>query len=269
MSNSVPSIDDREFNQFKSWIYNRAGINLTPAKKSLVAGRLYKRLKHHDIPSYGDYFKLIMDEGNKSELQWALDLLTTNETYFYREPNHFDFLVRTIVPAASASGHFRVWSAASSSGEEAYTIAMMLMESMGDGNWSVFGSDISEQILSHARRAQFPLAKARNLPESLLRKYCLKGVGNKEGFLMVQASLRSKVDFKNINLIEKIPNIGQFDVIFLRNVMIYFDTVTKQKVMQNLLPHLKPGGYFIISHSESLNGVCDALKLVSPSIYQK
>ena len=127
MSNSVPSINDREFNQFKSWIYKRAGINLTPAKKSLVAGRLYKRLKHYDIPSYGDYFKMIMDEGNKNELQWALDLLTTNETYFFREDKHFVFL-KDYLGNRSSGSNLQIWSAASSSGEEAYSQAMVATE---------------------------------------------------------------------------------------------------------------------------------------------
>lgn len=262
-------LKDREFEQFREWLYRAAGISLSPAKKALVAGRLFKRLKHYQLDSYGDYFKWIMAPQNAAELQVALDLLTTNETYFFREPKHFEFLSRHVLPHAAPGRTFRLWSAASSSGEEPYSLAMTLAEGLPTTPWEITGSDISSQVLAQARTGHYPMERARNLPRPLLVKYCLKGTGPQEGTLLIDKTLRSRVNFIQVNLNEAMPNLGEFDVIFLRNVMIYFDQETKRKVVARLLPLLKPGGYFMVSHSESLNGVSDALKLVAPSIYRK
>ncbi|WP_338477372.1 protein-glutamate O-methyltransferase CheR [Pseudomonas trivialis] len=263
------SLDDREFGQFQSWLYRAAGINLSPAKKALVAGRLFKRLKHYELESYGEYFKLIMSDQRKGELQVALDLLTTNETYFFREPKHFDFLRQQVLPKAAPGKLFRVWSAASSSGEEPYSLAMTLAEGLGTTPWEVIGSDISTQVLAKARSGHYAMERAGTLPQPLLSKYCLKGIGRQEGTFLIDKRLRSRVNFVQVNLNEPLPGLGEFDVIFLRNVMIYFDQQTKSQVVARLLPLLRPGGHFIISHSESLNGVNDTLKLVAPSIYRK
>ncbi|GAB0077998.1 hypothetical protein TOC8171_34010 [Pseudomonas syringae] len=164
---------------------------------------------------------------------------------------------------------FRVWSAASSSGEEPYSLAMTLAEQLGTTPWEVIGSDISTRVLTKARSGHYPMERTETLPHTLLVKYCLKGTGRQEGTFLIDKSLRNRVSFIQVNLNETLPDLGEFDVIFLRNVMIYFDQETKSKVVARLLPRLKPGGYFIISHSESLNGVNDTLKLVAPSIYRK
>ena len=266
---SAASLEDGEFQQFQAWLYRAAGIHLTPAKKALVAGRLYKRLQHHRLHSYGDYFRLIMGQAATAELQIALDLLTTNETYFFREPKHFDFLREQVLPRAAAGRTWRLWSAASSSGEEAYSLAMTLAEGLGSAPWEILGSDISSRVLDKARSAHYPLTRAGSIPQPLLVKYCLKGTGNQQGTFLIERSLRSRVQFRQINLNQALPAIGEFEVIFLRNLMIYFDQATKRQVVARMLPLLKPGGYFIVSHSESLNGVSDALRLVSPSIYRK
>lgn len=263
------ALNDREFSQFQAWLYQAAGINLSPAKKALVAGRLFKRLKHYELGSYGEYFKLIMSGQRTEELQVALDLLTTNETYFFREPKHFDFLREHVLPHATPGKTFRLWSAASSSGEEPYSLAMTLAEGLGTTPWEIIGSDISSQVLAKARSGHYPMERARTLPQPLLVKYCLKGTGSQQGTFLIDRALRSRVNFIQVNLNDTLPELGEFDVIFLRNVMIYFDQPTKSKVVARLFPRLKPGGYFIISHSESLNGVSDALKLVAPSIYRK
>ncbi|AZF57858.1 protein-glutamate O-methyltransferase CheR [Pseudomonas sp. R11-23-07] len=262
-------LDDREFGQFQSWLYRATGINLSPAKKALVAGRLFKRLKHYELQSYGEYFKLIMSDQRKGELQVALDLLTTNETYFFREPKHFDFLRQQVLPKAPPGKLFRVWSAASSSGEEPYSLAMTLAENLGTTPWEVIGSDISTQVLAKARNGHYSMERAGTLAQPLLVKYCLKGTGRQHGTFLIEKALRNRVNFIQVNLNEPLPGLGEFDVIFLRNVMIYFDQQTKSQVVARLLPLLKSGGYFIISHSESLNGVNDTLKLVAPSIYRK
>jgi len=262
-------LKDAEFIKFQQWLHKTAGINLSPAKKSLVSARLFKRVKLYQLHSYAEYFALIMSDKVPTELQVALDLLTTNETYFFREPRHFEFLQQTILPAASAQWPFRVWSAASSSGEETYSLAMVLANHFADKDWQLLGSDISSQVLEKARAGHYPLTRVENIPRPLLQSYCLKGIGQQQGTFLVCRQLRDKVEFRQINLIEPFPDIGLFDVIFLRNVMIYFDLETKRKVVANMLPLLRPDGYFIVSLSESLNGVTEKLRLVSPSIYQK
>jgi chemotaxis protein methyltransferase CheR len=264
------TLRDDEFNQFRTWLHRTAGINLSDAKKVLVAGRLSKRLKHYDLTSYGDYFRLISQSTEAAELQIALDLLTTNETYFFREPKHFDFLRSQVLPKVQAGKIFRLWSAASSSGEEPYSIAMTLADGLSSSTqWEIVASDISTRVLEKARSGHYDMERAHNIPQPMLSKYCLKGTGSQEGTFMIERNLRSRLQFMQINLNTALPKLGEFDVIFLRNVMIYFDMDTKRQVVARMLPFLKPGGYFIVSHSESLNGITDSLKLVSPSIYRK
>ena len=263
------ALKDEEFQQFRSWLHHTAGISLSPAKKPLVSGRLSKRLKHHNLPSYGEYFRLITQSSEKAELQIALDLLTTNETYFFREPKHFDFLRTQVLPNAKPGQAFRLWSAASSSGEEPYTLAMTLADNLGSTPWEIVASDISTRVLEKARAGHYSLDRTEGIPKHLLSKYCLKGTGSQEGTFLVERALRSRVQFMQINLNIALPRIGEFDVIFLRNVMIYFDMDTKREVVARMLPMLKPGGYFFVSHSESLNGITESLKLVTPSVYRK
>lgn len=265
----IATLNDNEFQQFKSWIYEAAGINLSPAKKALVAGRLAKRLKHYDLASYGEYFRLITQKSEAAELQIALDLLTTNETYFFREPKHFDFMRTQVLPKVQPGKTFRVWCAASSSGEEPYTIAMTLADGLPSTPWEIVASDISSRVLEKARAGHYPMERAEDIPKSLLSRHCLKGVGAQEGTFLMENSLRSRVQFMQVNLNTALPKLGEFDVIFLRNVMIYFDMDTKRQVVARMLPLLKSGGHFIVSHSESLNGITDSLKIISPSIYRK
>lgn len=261
-------LHDDEFSRFQRWLHQTAGIELSPAKKALVASRLAKRLCHYELDSYDDYFQLIMND-RSSELQLALDLLTTNETYFFREPKHFEFLAREIVSALPPEQPLRVWSAASSSGEEPYSLAMTLAEKRSTFNWEILASDISSRVLEQAMSGRYPIERAQNIPLPFLMKYCLKGVGLQEGIFIIDRKLRDKVQFMQINLNQDLPDIGMFDVIFIRNVMIYFNKETKGQVLQRLVPRLKPGGYLLVSHAESLHGLHHGLQLVSPSIYQK
>ena len=266
---AVDTLSDAEFKQFQSWIYSAAGISLSPAKKALVASRLGKRLRHYALGSFAEYFNLISQKSEEVELQIALDLLTTNETYFFREPKHFDFLRTQILPKAQPGKPFRVWCAASSSGEEPYTIAMTLADGLPTAQWEIVASDISTRVLEKARSGHYAMERAHNIPQHLLGKHCLKGTGTQEGTFLMEKSLRSRVQFMQINLNTALPKLGEFELIFLRNVMIYFDMDTKRQVVERMLPLLKPGGYFFVSHSESLNGITDKLKIVTPSIYRK
>lgn len=266
---STVTINDQEFNQFRKLIYQLAGISLSPAKKALVSGRLAKRLAQYRLDSYGDYFRLLTAGHNSDELQVAVDLLTTNETYFFREPRHFDFLRNQILAGHGPGRTFRVWSAACSSGEEPYSIAMVLADRLGDGPWEVVASDISTRVLEKARTGHYPMDRIDGISREHLLRYCLKGVGAQENTLLVDQKLRSRVNFMQINLNQSLPALGAFDVIFLRNVMIYFDQDTKRQIVQRMLPLLKPGGHFLIGHSESLNGLVDTLHPLTPSIYRK
>jgi len=263
------TISDQEFAQFQKFIHQAAGIHLSPAKKALVCGRLAKRVAHRGLASYGDYFRLISSDGAQAERQIAVDLLTTNETYFFREPKHFD-LLRSQAQAARGRGDpFRVWSAASSSGEEAYSIAMVLADCLEQQPWEIVGSDISSRVLESARAGHYVEARTRNIPTTYLKRFCLKGTGSQADTVLVARELRSRVSFVPVNLIEPLPKLGRFDLIFLRNVMIYFNNDTKREVVGRLLECLKPGGFFLIGHSESLNDISTAVEQVAPSIYRK
>ena len=242
---------------------------MSSAKKALVCGRLAKRLSEYHLGGFGDYFNLITAANHADELQVAVDLLTTNETYFFREPKHFDFLRNRILSEHKPGRNFRVWSAACSSGEEAYSIAMVLADHLGEGQWEVVASDISTRVLEKARAGYYPLERTTGISHEHLSKYCLKGVASKANTLRVDEKLRKRVNFMQVNLNESLPPLGEFDLIFLRNVMIYFDQSTKRQVVQRLLPVLRPGGHFMISHSESLNGVVDTLQALAPAIYCK
>jgi chemotaxis protein methyltransferase CheR len=262
-------ITDAELAQFQRFIFDEAGISLSAAKKALVMGRLGKRLTHHHLESFGDYFRLLESGQHPDEVQTAVDLLTTNETYFFREIKHFDFLREQVLAARQRGQAFRVWSAASSSGEEAYSISMVLAETMGSTPWEVVGTDISTRMVQDARRALYPMERARHVPEDFLRKYCRKGIEQYAGKLLIDRSLRNRVRFVHANLNAPLPEIGRFDFIFLRNVMIYFNNETKQQVVNRVASLLKPDGYFLVGHSESLNDVTQAVRSVAPAIYRK
>jgi chemotaxis protein methyltransferase CheR len=262
-------LKDHEFVLFRDLIYRIGGISLSPAKKPLVTSRLAKRLKHHGLKSYGEYFRLITAPQGQPELQVAVDLLTTNETHFFREPRHFDFLRRCIQSERRPGKTFRVWSAACSSGEEPYSIAMVLDDLLGNEPWEIHASDLSTRVLEKARTGIYPMERKPEIPEHYLGRYCLKGIGSQAGSLLVIRELRTRVQFMRHNLTEAPPRLGEFDIIFLRNVMIYFDLDTKRAVVSRLLPLLRPGGYFLVSHSETLNGVSDELRMEQPAVYRK
>ncbi|WP_349342691.1 protein-glutamate O-methyltransferase CheR [Marinobacter sp. MMG032] len=264
--NAAPVISEAEFREFQQMIFSVAGIHMPASKRTMVAGRLSKRLKELALAGYGDYWNFL--RSNQAEKQMAVDLLTTNETYFFREPRHFEFLRDRVLPQCSRRQRFRLWSAACSSGEEAYTAAMVLSDVLGASGWEILASDISTRVLEKARSGRYPMARTDRIPPESLKRYCLKGIGEAAGTLMVDSPLRSKVDFRQINLNTRLPDVGLFDVIFLRNVMIYFNAETKRQIVARLQSCLKPGGYLIIGHSETLHGFQSGLEAVLPSIYR-
>jgi chemotaxis protein methyltransferase CheR len=267
------AISQGEFARFQRFIFDIAGISMSDSKKALVSGRLAKRLQHFGLPSYDAYFRLLTDGAHKDEVQLAVDLLTTNETYFFREARHFELLreaAQGARPALKAGAPFRVWSAACSSGEEPYSIAMVLADVLGAAGWEVTASDISTRVLASARAGHYPMERATHVPQDYLRRFCLKGVRDQQGTLLVERTLRERVHFRQVNLNTALPgDLGTFDLVFLRNVMIYFNGDTKRQVVTRVLGRMKPGAHLFIGHSESLQELGDMLRPVMPSVYRK
>jgi chemotaxis protein methyltransferase CheR len=266
---NLANISEHDFSLFQRFIYEAAGISLSSAKRALVCGRLSRRVQHCNLAGYGAYFRLLASGEAPAEVQIAVDLLTTNETYFFREPKHFDWLRRVATTERERARPFRVWSAASSSGEEAYSIAMVLADCLGGAPWEVVGSDISARVLERARIGHYSMQRTSHVPKDYLKRFCLRGVGEQQGTLLINRELRQRVQFCRVNLNDSLPQLGSFDVIFLRNVMIYFNDETKRRVVARLIARLVTGGSLLIGHSESLHGIDEAVEHVAPAIYRR
>jgi chemotaxis protein methyltransferase CheR len=264
-------ISDREFAQFQTFIFEAAGITLSNTKKALVSGRLVKRLKLHNLDNYGDYFRLISSGNAPDEVQMAIDLLTTNETYFFREPQHFEFMKAELAKDVQYARPLRVWCAAASTGEEPYSIAMLLDDCLGSQGrpWEMVASDISMRVLERAATGHYSAMRTGGIPHQYLRKYCLKGAGEQAGTILVHRKLREQVQFRQINLNSALPQLGTFDFVFLRNVLLYFNLQTKRQVVERVLSMLKPGGWLFISHTETLHDISDGVDAVRPATYRK
>lgn len=261
-------ITDKEYIKFKEIIYKTTGIELKANKHNLVESRLMKRLRDRDVDSYSDYYQLILQD--KEELQIMINQVTTNETSFFRENKHFDYLVRKILPQSKE--RLRIWSAASSIGVEAYTIAMVVDESISPRHlpFEILASDINIDVLQQAKEAIYDIRFSNNIPDNYLKRYCLKGVGDMSNKFAMNNYLKQKLSFAQINLTKPISSqVGKFDIIFLRNVLIYFDIQTKKDVVRYVLEHLKKGGYFFIGHSETLFNITDQVVQVMPTVYKK
>ncbi len=262
------NVTDAEYEAYQELVYSVAGISLKEKKKPLLTGRLSKRLRYHKIRNYTDYLNLIKADAH--EQQMMIDLVSTNETSFFREEKHFHFLENYVKNLDPRRGPFRIWSAACSSGMEAYTTAMVMAESGVKFHWEILGTDISTRIVEKARKALYPVDAANRIPQPYLKKYCMKGVRDMSGYMLIDKKIRSNATFRHMNLNEQPwPDIGLFDVIFLRNVMIYFDKPTKQCLINNIIQHLKSDGYLFVGHSENLLGIPTTLKTVQPSVYRK
>ena len=262
------NISQVAFHKIRNYVYRVAGIIIGAEKTAMVTGRLWRRLELLGHKDYEIYFDYISSPAGVQERQTMLDLLTTNETYFFREPAHFNFLRDEIVPQQGFN-KMRIWCAASSTGEEPYSIAMVLADRLGKSDWEILATDISGKVLEHARTGMYRAERISQIPADYLKDYCRRGIGEYEGVLAVVPSLRSRIKFEQHNLLYLRETNDQFDVVFLRNVLIYFDNATKQKVIENILQSLRPGGWLILGHCESLQGLSLGIKVVSPSIYRK
>ncbi|SMC18122.1 chemotaxis protein methyltransferase CheR [Andreprevotia lacus DSM 23236] len=269
LSNRPLDANDEEMRLFQQLFKQHIGMHLPQSKKALLCSRLSKRLSELGLPSFRAYYEVIAAPNQAEERQRAIDLITTNETYFFREPRHFDFLRKQVLAHAPQNETLRIWSAASSTGEEAYSIAMLLDAERHDAPWEICASDISQRVLRFARRGVYPMARGEHIPPEYLKRYCLRGNGNYAGQFMVEQRLRERVQFSQMNLTALPKQFAKFDVIFLRNVIIYFDMPTKTQVVQSVTQHLKPGGWLLVGHSESLHGMALPLQMHAPSIYRK
>ena len=261
-------ITDNEYIKFKEIIHKTTGIELKSNKQNLIESRLMKRLRNLELNSYDEYYQLIIQD--KNELQLMINQVTTNETSFFRENKHFDYLVRKILPQTNERLH--IWSAASSIGVEAYTIAMVVDETLSHRHlpFDILASDINIDVLKQAKEAVYDIRFAKNIPDNYLRRYCLKGIGSMSNKFSINDYLKQKLSFAQINLTKPINSqVGKFDIIFLRNVLIYFDIQTKKDVVKYVLQHLKTGGYFFIGHSETLFNISEEVVQVMPTVYQK
>jgi chemotaxis protein methyltransferase CheR len=271
---AADALSDRDLRTLARLIYDRAGITLHDGKKALVTARLQKRVRTGGFGSFAEYVKFIESDRSGDEVVLLLDAIATNHTSFFREPQHFEFLTQTILPSLKTPGRrgLNVWSAACSSGEEPYTIGMALADVVPPEELAhvrILASDLSTKVLRAAREGVYKMDRVEGLPRELLRRHFEKGMGAQDGLCRVSARIRQLVEFDRLNLLE-IADLGRrFDVIFCRNVMIYFDRAVQQKVVSMLERHLAPNGWLLISHSESLNGIQHGLQWSAPAVYRR
>ena len=270
----TPDLSDDDFRSFKSLIYNKCGICLHEGKKELVRARLNKRLRQRGIKTFKDYYQFLTNEDDGEELVVMLDAISTNKTSFFREIKHFDFLEEHVFPSYAAGNlgrRLRFWSAACSSGEEPYTLAISLLENLGSANFDIkiLATDISTKVLGDAQRGIYTADRIEDIPKPLIRTYFQQGQGRQVGFYRVKPNLRNIISFKRFNLMDKFPFNTVFQFIFCRNVMIYFDKKTQEKLVNKFYQCIVPGGYLMIGHSESLTGVKHPFKYIQPSVYLK
>ncbi len=266
-----------DFARFSQLIYELCGINLHEGKKELVKARLGKRIRSGGFQSFRDYYQHVVEDRTGQELIHLLDSISTNFTSFFREPQHFDYLRREFLPEyicgkKERGRKLQFWSAGCSSGEEAYSIAMTLLETMENpASWAlkILGTDLSTRVLKEAESGIYPQEKIRSLPPPLIKKYFLRGSDRWKGYARVKESLKHYVTFRRLNLMEPFSFPQSLDGIFCRNVMIYFDKRTQASLVRRFHECLAAGGVLLIGHSESLAGIQHPFRYVKPAVYQK
>lgn len=266
-----------DFDRLSEFIYKECGIKMPPAKKTMLEARLQKRLRTLSIPSFKQYCEFLFSrEGLEQELVQMIDLVTTNKTDFFREPDHFDYLLERVLPQFSEERgvkRLNLWSAGCSTGEEPYTLAMVLQEyaeSCPGFTYQITATDISTRVLDKARAAIYDEERVIPVPMVLKRKYLLRSKDRSSGLVRIVPELRNKVMFRRLNFMDVDFGIREpLDVIFCRNVIIYFDRPTQKKLLTRFTEHMAPGGYIFMGHSETLNGLDLPLVAVHPTIYRK
>lgn len=271
---SYAPLTDSLFKKFSSLVFDNTGIFLKPEKKELLNARLGKRLRQCNIASFKDYYDYVRADTSGEELINLINSVSTNFTSFFRENAHFEYLTSTVLPefsASSASG-LKVWSAACSSGEEPYTLAIVLnnyKQKKRSFSFAIQATDISTKVLDVAKAGVYADERISTLPKGILKQYFQKGKGKSAGFVKVKRELRDPISFERFNLMGDFPWREEFDVIFCRNVMIYFNRETQQELVRKFERCLKPGGYLFIGHSESLTSIDHSFRQVSTTAYKK
>ncbi|WP_022662686.1 CheR family methyltransferase [Paucidesulfovibrio longus] len=275
--NRGSSLSDKDFLLLSDFITAQLGIKMPPSKKPMLEARLHKRLRLLGIESYAGYRDyLFSEQGQKDELPHLYDAVTTNTTHFFRESNHFDALTRSILPGLHSrlrgGRALRVWSAGCSTGEEPYTLCMVLSEfaeRCQGFRFEVLATDISQRVLDTARRAVYVMDKMDDIPAPLRKKYLLRSKDPKKRLMRIAPELRSLVRFERMNFMEPFHLEKPRDVVFCRNVVIYFDRPTQERLFRRIAAQIADGGYLFTGHSESLTGMDVPLVPVAPTIYRK
>ncbi|OFY84231.1 MAG: chemotaxis protein CheR [Bacteroidetes bacterium RIFCSPLOWO2_12_FULL_35_15] len=269
-------MSESDFKVLSEFIYKEYGIKMPPSKKILLESRLQKRLKANHIDTFKEYCEYVFSEkGNETEIVHMIDVVSTNKTDFFRELAHFEYMNEVLLPSFTSqnSNEIKIWSSACSSGEEPYTIAMVMSEynlQHSPINFHILGTDISSAVLHKAENAIYAEDRIKEIPHSILRKYFLKSKDLTKPTVRVVSEIRKKVAFCRLNLMaDNYPISESFDIIFCRNVLIYFDRITQEKVIGKLCEKLKPNGTFFLGHSESLLGMDLPLKNIKPTIFKK
>ena len=267
------SITAKEFQQFRTLIYEESGISLGEQKKSLLVSRLSKRLRDLNLETFSEYYAKVMEDQTREEFMRLLDLISTNKTDFFREPKHFDFLRERILPELNTTKQIRIWSSACSTGEEPYTIAMTLFDHVqnpAQWDFKILASDLSTRVLAKAALGLYEEDRFRGVPPEVVQRHFLRGRGDQTGVFKVKPHLATAITFRRLNLMDdRFPIKNPLDLIFCRNVMIYFDRPTQETLVNKFHYYLKPGGYLFIGHSENLQWVTHPFKSLAPTIYQK
>ncbi len=274
------SVSPALFQKFQKLIYSETGIWLGNSKTALLCGRLFRRLRELEIPTLKEYFEQVSQPEQEEERARMIDAITTNETRFFREPRQFEFLEKTIFPRwrneaeqGTRPRRLRIWSAGCSSGEEPYTLAMLAAARLPlEEGWDVrvLATDISNRVLEKAGRGIYPITRSAELPEPILHRFMLRGTGEREGEMKVKNEIQGMVAFRRSNLSQE-TSVAEapFDAIFCRNVLIYFDAASKQRVVTNLVRQLIPNGLLFVGHAENLTNMTDELSSLESTIYIK
>lgn len=273
-------MSNKDFARLSKFIHTQYGIKMPPAKRIMLESRLQKRLRTLELSSFHDYIEYVLSrEGKEYELIHMIDLVTTNKTDFFREPVHFDFLVETVLPElidlyqAGIRSVLKVWSAGCSTGEEPYTLAIVLSEfakTRPDFHFSILATDISSRVLEYGEEGIYEEEKVEPIPKNLKKKYLLRGKDKNKNLVRIKPELRKLIRFYRLNLMDsRYPKLGTLDVVFFRNVIIYFDRPTQEMLINRVCRYLKPGGFIFMGHSETLFSMNVPLDQAAPTIYRR
>jgi chemotaxis protein methyltransferase CheR len=267
-------LSDREFRGFREIIYRESGIHISEHKRELLTARLSRRIRSLGMTKFGEYLTVV--EGQAQERAEMLDRVVTNETRFFREPGQFTFLETSILSRWRAEAEqgtrarrVRVWSAGCSTGQEPYSIAMTLLANLEGWDVEILASDISGRALRQSMAGQWPIDKSSEIPDHYLRLFMLRGVRTQSGTMLAGDRVRDAIRFQRVNLHDELPEVGLFDLVFCRNVLIYFDVESRTRAVNRLLGKVAPSGYLFLGHSESLLSSGLRLRPVSPSVYTR